>query len=330
MGRFVQGEFGRPIGVQAAPAGPDVFGEMLAYAVRHQERLVLGPTIRAFGQADFFVAQRRSVRFVRVGFVRRSVSDNAPHDNQRRAVVAGAERGESCFQSRHVVRVLDRHRVPSQTVEPRGHILTECQVGVAFDRDLVVVVDPTEIGQLQVPRDRSRFAADAFHEVPVAAQRVHIVTEQVETRLVIACGEPLPGHGHAYAGADALTQRPGRHLDSRRFAILRMPGAGATQLTKVAKVVQRNGRPVQHLAVLDFADSNQVQYRVQQHRGVSAGQDKPVPRRPPRVFRVVAHLVIPDGVGHWRQGHRGSRVAAIGFLDPVHRQGADRVDGQLP
>jgi len=160
-------------------------------------------------------------------------------------------------------------------------------------------------------------------------QHVHVVAEQIEARLAIARGEPLPGQRHPHAGGDALAQRAGRHLDPRRFAVFRMPGAGAAQLAEIADVVQRDGRLVQDLAVFDFPNAGQVQHRVQQHGSVAAGQNKSVSGRPPGVFRVVPHLMVPDRIGHRRQRHRGPRMAAVGLLDRVHRQGADRVDCQL-
>jgi len=329
MRRFVQRKLRRPIGMQLTAASAEILGKMLAHAVRHQELLVFRPAVGPFGQADFLVAQRRAVRFVRIGFVRRAESDHGSHHDQRGTVLTGAEGRQGSVQGRQVVRIVDRDDVPAQPGKPHRHVFAERQIRVAFDRDSIVIVDPTQIRQLQMPRYRRGFAANAFHQIPVAAQRVHVVAEQVKTRLVIAGGKPLPGHRHADAATDALAQWPGRHLDPRRVAILGMPGTRAAQLAKIANVVQRNRRFVQDSAVLDLLDARQVQHRIQQHRGVPAGQDKPIPGRPPRMLWIITQMPVPDRVGHRSQRHGRSRMTAVRLLDSVHRQSSNRIDCQL-
>ena len=61
---------------------------------------------------------------------------------------------------------------------------------------------------------------------------------------------------------------------------------------------------------------------------MAAGQHVPIAVRPERLRRVVAQMLRPQLVGHRRQGHRRAGMAAVGRLDGVHRQRADRVDGR--
>ena len=61
---------------------------------------------------------------------------------------------------------------------------------------------------------------------------------------------------------------------------------------------------------------------------MAGGEHEAVAVEPVRVRRVVLHLVRVELVGHGRQRHRRARVAGVGLLHPVHREGADGVDRQ--
>ena len=140
---------------------------------------------------------------------------------------------------RQVVGVVHRQHVPAQAAEPRGHVLAERQVGLAFDRDVVVVVDPAEVRELQMAGERRRLAGDAFHQVAVAALRPDVEVEQLEAGLVVAGREPAAGDRHADAVAAALAERAGRRLDAGRVAVLGMAGRAAAPLAEVLDVVER-------------------------------------------------------------------------------------------
>ena len=92
-----------------------------------------------------------------------------------------------------IVGVADARDVPAVADEARGDILAECQRGVAFDGDVVVVVDPAEIGEPQVTRERGSFAADAFHHAAVAGQRVDVVVDHLEARPIEVLRHPASG-----------------------------------------------------------------------------------------------------------------------------------------
>ena len=92
------------------------------------------------------------------------------------------ERLERALEHLQVVGVADARDVPAVADEARGHVLAERQRRVALDGDVVVVVDPAEVGELQVAGQRRGLAGDAFHHAAVAAQGVDVVVEQLETR----------------------------------------------------------------------------------------------------------------------------------------------------
>ena len=114
-----------------------------------------------------------------------------------------------------IVGIADPQHVPAIGEEARRDILGEGDAGLAFDGDVVVVVDPAQVVELEMAGERGRLRADAFHQAAVAANRVDVVVEQLEARLVVAAGQPLARDRHADAGGDALPQRTGRRLDAR-------------------------------------------------------------------------------------------------------------------
>ena len=150
----------------------------------------------------------------RVGLGRRAVADDAFDDDQRRAAVVREEAAIGFVDRGEVVGVVHGEHVPAEAAEARGDVFAEGQVGVAFDRDVVVVVDPAEVRELQVAGERGGFVGDAFHQVAVAALGPDVEVEQLEAGLVVAGGEPAAGDRHADAVAAALAERAGRGFDA--------------------------------------------------------------------------------------------------------------------
>ena len=181
-----------------------------------------------------------------------------------------------------------------------------------------------------MPGQGGRLAADALHQVAVTAKGVDVEIEQVEARPVVSGGQPAGGDGHPHAVADALAQRPGGRLHTAGVSVLGMAGAAAIELTETAEVVQRHGWLVGGPTVgVQLFDARKVQDRVEQHRGVPAGEDEAVAVGPAGLGRIVAEHLVPEHVGDGGQGHGRAGVAALGRFDGVHRKGADRVDRQL-
>ena len=66
--------------------------------------------------------------------------------------------------------------------------------------------DVLEFIKAQMARERSGFARDAFHDVAIAAERIHLEIEDFEAGLIEIGGKPFARHGHADAVARALAQ----------------------------------------------------------------------------------------------------------------------------
>ena len=270
------------------------------------------------------------MRRVRARLVRGAVADDAVHHDQRRTLSLGPKRIEGAAQRGQIVGVGDVLHRPAVAGEPGRHVLGERQAGGALDGDLVVVVDPAQIGQLQVPGQRGGLGADALHQAAVAAQRVDVVIKQLVARPVEGGGLPQPGDGHPDAGGDPGAQRAGGALHPGCPAVLGVTRALGVQLPKPAQVLQRHGGLTDDLVVgVHRLHPGQVQHRIQQRRRVPNREHEPIPIRPHRQLRVEAQIVLPQLVGHRGQRHRRARVPRVGRLHRVHRQRADRVDGQL-
>jgi hypothetical protein len=291
--------------------------------IGHTELLVR-PAIDCLGQRDLVFTQWRAVRTMRVRLVRRTERDRASDDDQRRLVGRVVELLDRRTQRLDVVGITNLHDVPTEPFKPLADVFRKCEFGIALDRDVIIVVQPAEVGQLQMSGDGCRFAADAFHQIAVAAHGVHVVVEQVKALLVVASGKPLRRHRHADAVANALPQRARRCFDARRVAVFGMARTRTSQLSKTLDVVERDAQFASRLL-----DAREMQNRVQQDRHMSTREDEPVAGWPIGMFGIVSERVVPQSVCDGSQRHRGSRVAAVCLLDRVHRQGADRVNGQL-
>ena len=105
----------------------------------------------ALGQADFVLAQRAAVSFVGVLFIRRTIGDVAIDDDQRGPVAGVLEGAKGPLQHFQIVGVADPQHVPVVTDKAGRHVLAERPIGVAFDGDFVVVIQPAEIRQFKMP-----------------------------------------------------------------------------------------------------------------------------------------------------------------------------------
>src|SRR5262249_21241097 len=133
-----------------------------------------------------------------------------------------------------VVGVAYAEDVPAVAEEAGRDVLGEGDPGVAFDGDVVVVVDPAEVIEAEVAGQRGGFGGNAFHHAAVAADGVDAVVKDREVRAVIAIGEPFLGDGHADAVGDALAERAAGGFDAGDPVILGVAGRLAVELAETA------------------------------------------------------------------------------------------------
>ena len=261
---------------------------------------------------------------------RRAVGDVAVDDDQRRALGLVLERLERAREHRAVVGVADAGDVPAVADEARRDVVGEREARGALDRDPVVVVDPAEVLEPEVAGQRGRLGGDPLHHVAVAAQRVDVVVEELVAGAVEVRRLPLGRDRHADRGRDALAERPGRRLDARRPAVLRMPRAARVDLAEALDVLERDRQLAEPLVRgVDRLHAGEVQQRVEQRRGVADREHEAVAAGPDRVVRVEAQEVLPERVGDRRHRHRRAGMTGVGGLHGVHRERADGGDGEL-
>ena len=102
-------------------------------------------------------------------FVRRAVSDVTIDNNQGGPILAVLKGSERTAEHFEVIRIADTRHIPAVRDKPRSHVLGEGQRSVAFDRDVVVVVNPAKIREPKVSRKRSSLAGYSFHHAAIAA-----------------------------------------------------------------------------------------------------------------------------------------------------------------
>ena len=88
--------------------------------------------------------------------------------------VGFVDRGVDCFD---IVAVDMGNDVPAVRFEASRRIVGEPALGLAVDRDAVVVVERGELGQSQRPRERTGFVRDTFHQAAVADEDIRTMVD---------------------------------------------------------------------------------------------------------------------------------------------------------
>ena len=123
------------------------------------------------------------MRLLRVLHVRGPVADVSAQDDQRGPVFLLLCLVQGPRDGGQVVGLLAQVlHVPMVALEPPGHVVGEGELRLAFDADVVVVVDEDELAQLQMSRDRGGLVRGAFHQIAVAANGVGVVVDDVVSR----------------------------------------------------------------------------------------------------------------------------------------------------
>ena len=86
-----------------------------------------------------------------------------------------------------------------------------------------------------MPRQRSRFGGNPFHQIAVTANDPGAVSEKLGINLL---RQKLAPHGHAYCHRNPLAQGPGGGFYAGRMAELRMTGGSAARLAEIADFIK--------------------------------------------------------------------------------------------
>src|SRR5438552_17402331 len=148
-----------------------------------------------------------------------------------------------------IIGIADPLHVPAIGEKPPSHVLGERECRITLYRDVVAVVDPAEITQLQMASERSGLAAHTLHHAAVPAQREDVVIEQGKIRSVKVPPQPIGCDRHAYAGGDPLAERSRRRLDARGQVVFRMTRTLAVELAEAFQIVERDRRRAEPLVL---------------------------------------------------------------------------------
>ena len=321
-GRPVPGPRGEALGPGGPLLRPPRRGAAVevAHLVGDPERLVRWQAQDLLGGPDLLLPERISVRRRGVGEVGRRPADVAAQDEEgwlRVGPVGGLLEGladgrlEPVDVVGHLAQVV---HPPAIGLEALGYVVVVGQLGRPVDGDVVVVVERQQPPQPEVPGQGGGLVGDPLHEAAVARDHegpvvAHLVTE--------GGPEPALRDGHADRVGEALPQRAGRDLDSRRVAVLGVPRRAAAPLAELAQVLERE------------VVAGEVEHGVLQDARVAVGEHEPVAVRPLRVERVVAHDAGPEHVRQGGERHGRPGVPRVGLFRGVHRQPADDIDAEL-
>ncbi len=211
--------------------------------------------------------------------------------------------------------------VPAIGLETLEHILSQHQVGVAFDLDAVGIEDHGQVAELLVGSEGCGFAGDALFDVAFTADDPDVVVERGlafrSFRIEQTALEAL-AVSETNCGGKALAQRAGGHFDARSQAVFRMArGTGVRAATEVLQVIQ--GQAV----------AGEVQLNILGEGSVSAGKDEAVATFPLGIVRIMLDEVLIQGIGDGGQGNGGTRVAVACTLNRVGRKDLGHLDGAL-
>src|SRR5262249_19372873 len=152
----------------------------------------------------------------------------------------------------------------------------------------------------------------------------------LETRPIVATGEPLLRDRHADTRGNTLAQWSSRGLYARYPMVLRVTWRFAVELSESLDVIERHRGLTEPFVVgVHGTCAAEMERRPEQHRSMTVRKNEAIPVGPDRVLRIKAQDFIPDRIDQWRQCHRRARVSGFGLLHGVNRKSANRINAKL-
>ena len=164
------------------------------------------------------------------------------------------------------------------------------RLGRAFDRDLVVVVDPAQVGEPEVAGERRRLAARC---PPSCSRRRRARRRRSRTASKPGWLKCAPSQRRAIAMPTLVAKPwPSGPVVVSTPVVQRYSGWPGHLLSSWRNFLMSSsdtvGVPSALVRRVDRLGLRQVQHRVQQHRRVARRQHEPIAVRPDRILRVEA------------------------------------------
>src|SRR4029077_19036240 len=126
--------------------------------------------VMALCQPDLLLAQRLAVCRARILFVRRTVGDVTVNIDRGGSIRVAFECPECAIEHLQVIGIPNARNIPAESDKARRYIIAIGERRVTLDGYVVVVVDPAEIIELEMSRQRRGLAGNSFHHAAVATQ----------------------------------------------------------------------------------------------------------------------------------------------------------------
>src|SRR5690606_8973168 len=110
--------------------------------------------------------------------------------------------------------------MPAVRFETLRRVVGEPALHFAVDRNTVVVVKRNQFAELEGAGERTRFVRDTLHQAAIAEKCVAVMVDDSVAVTVELRGENFFRQRHADGIGEALTERTGGGLDTRRVAVL--------------------------------------------------------------------------------------------------------------
>src|ERR1700723_811564 len=251
-------------------------------------------------------------------------------NNECRATFRLPKDPERLFDTIDVVRIADSQDLSSVSNESCLNVFGERNARVAFDRDVIVVVNPAQVVEPEMSGQRCSLRCNTFHQAPVTTDCINVVVEDLEARSIVVVGEPFLRDCHADARCRTLPERASCGFNTRHPVVFRMAGSLAVELAEATDIVERDRRLPQCFVVgIHSLNAGEMERRPEQHRGMAVRQHEAIAIGPDRVLRIEFKDTIPYRIDKRRERHWRSGVSGVGLLHGIDGERANRVDAQL-
>src|SRR6185503_18790342 len=149
MLRLISSESFAPLLFGLAAAVDRTIGVCAGF-IGHQELRVGWPAVTLLGQAYLVIAERFSVGGRRVLFVWRAPGYVAVDDDEGGPFGFFKRCTKRAVEQIGVVGIADAQNIPVIRAETGRHIITKSKSCVALDSDVIVVVDPDKVAELEM------------------------------------------------------------------------------------------------------------------------------------------------------------------------------------
>src|SRR5258708_12871454 len=126
----------------------------------------------------------------------RTIADMAIYDYDGRSACRTRGITQRFLDAIEIVGIPYTNDIPSVGEKPAGDIFGERDIGFTFDGDVIVVVNPAKVIELQVPCNRGGLARDSFHHAAVAAERENPILDQLKIRTFESPPDPFFSLAH--------------------------------------------------------------------------------------------------------------------------------------